>query len=802
MRSSFMRSSRRRASFESASSGKISVGKIGSGKSALFLLCLCLSLFLSVSTVPQLLAKKKDKAADSGLSEQKRAMQALNRLTFGPRPGDIQQVMAMGVDRWIDLQLHPEKIPDGAMESRLAPFRTLRMSSKEIVEEFPDNQMIKQVMDGKKPMPSDPARRAVFEVQIARQQEKQEKTQRKAEETAQPLAPAPALPLASSAAPTGPSAVDSAKTEAELAAAIAADAVAAGAGGNSMNSPGMKSTSPASPSIISPGMNALTSSNSVTANEMSMTPAVKPAPADDAQARRREDRLDANLKIQGLMDLSPGERYKRVIAMSTDEKVVFAQSLRSPKGQDFLVGMEPKQKETLLALANPQGVVEEELVQAKLLRAIYSNRQLEQVMTDFWFNHFNVFVGKGPERVLITNYEQDVIRPHALGKFEDLLVATAKSPAMLFYLDNWMSEGPNSPQGLGIPKHPSPYAPHYPPGSPYVKRKQNNGLNENYGRELLELHTLSVNGGYTQRDVTEVAKVFTGWTIEKPFEGLGFKYDPRMHEPGPKFVLGHKIKPKGEDEGKEVLHLLATSPQTAHFISLKLAQRFVSDDPPPALVDRMAKTFQKKKGDIREVLTTLFQSPEFWAADTYRAKIKTPLEFVASAVRATGADVDDAMPLARQIANMGMPLYAAQPPTGYSMKAETWVSSSALLNRMNFALGLTGGKVRGVKVDSVQLAGGPPAPADATVALSALEAKLLAGDLSTQTHDSIMTQITAGQIQAPQIEVPAKNAAASQPDKSPQDKKSSPRKPADAARPPDASTIAGLLLGSPEFQKR
>ncbi len=165
---------------------------------------------------------------------------------------------------------------------------------------------------------------------------------------------------------------------------------------------------------------------------------------------------------------------------------------------------------------------------------------------------------------------------------------------------------------------------------------------------MLELHTLSVNGGYSQRDVTEVAKVFTGWTIEKPYEGLGFKYDPRMHEPGPKFVLGHRIKPKGENEGMEVLHMLATSPQTAHFISLKLAQRFVSDDPPPALVDRMAKTFQKKKGDIREVLSTLFHSPEFWADGTYRAKVKTPLEFVASAVRATGADVDDAMPLARQ----------------------------------------------------------------------------------------------------------------------------------------------------------
>ena len=428
------------------------------------------------------------------------------------------------------------------------------------------------------------------------------------------------------------------------------------------------------------------------------------------------------------------------------------------------------------------------MVQAKLLRAIYSDRQLEEVMTDFWFNHFNVFVGKGPERLLITNYEQNVIRPHALGKFEDLLMATAKSPAMLFYLDNWMSVGPSSPQGLGIPAHPyGPYGrsrrfPQQP--RPNAKRKQASGLNENYGRELLELHTLSVNGGYSQQDVTEVAKVFTGWTIEKPNQGSGFKFEPRMHEPGPKVVLGHKIKPKGEDEGKELLHMLATSPQTAHFISLKLAQRFVSDDPPPALVDRMAKTFEKKKGDIREVLTTLFQSPEFWAADTYRAKVKTPLEFVASAVRATGANVDDAMPLARQIGNMGMPLYAAQPPTGYSMKADTWVSSSALLTRMNFALGLTGGKVRGVKVDAVQLAGGPPPPADATVALSTLEGKLLAGDVSKQTHDSIMAQ----------IEAPAKNVATDGPEKKgPQ---------GNSAKPPDTSTIAGLLLGSPEFQRR
>jgi len=725
------------------------------GKPALFLLCLSLAC-----AAPQLLAKKKDKPANPGLNEQKRTVQALNRLTFGPRPGDVQQVMAMGVDHWIDLQLHPDKIPDGAVESRLTGFRTLHMSSKEIGEEFPDNQMIKQVMDGKRPMPSDPAKRAVYQVQMARLQQKQEEKQEKKERRQEAVAAVPASAQAS----------DAAKTAEELAAA-AASGDAAGHAPNNLadrNSTTMDSMN---------ASNGKARPSGAFSNESSTTPPTeaKAAPVDDAEARRREDRLYADLKIQALIDLPPDQRYKKVMAMSADEQVAFADSLRGGKGQDFLEGMNPKEKETLLAMNNPQALVAEELVQAKLLRAIYSDRQLEEVMTDFWFNHFNVFAGKGPERLFLTNYEQDVIRPRALGKFEDLLVATAKSPAMLFYLDNWVSVGPNSMRALGIPDRPMrPYGPYgrprrFPPVNPNAKRKANSGLNENYGRELLELHTLSVNGGYSQRDVTEVAKVFTGWTIEKPNDGGSFKYEPRMHEPGPKFVLGHRIKPKGEDEGREVLHMLATSPQTAHFISLKLAQRFVSDDPPPALVDRMAKTFEKKKGDIREVLTTLFHSPEFWADSAYRAKVKTPLEFVASAVRATGADVDDAMPLARQIANMGMPLYGAQPPTGYSMKAETWVSSSALLNRMNFALGLTAGKLRGVKVDVAQLAGSPPPLLDAALALSTMEAKLLADDVSKQTHDSIMAQMQA---------------------------------PAKPPRPPDASTIAGLLLGSPEFQRR
>jgi uncharacterized protein (DUF1800 family) len=722
-------------------------------------LLLCLS---EVSTVPPLLAKKKDHA-DPGPNEQKRAVHALNRLTFGARPGDVQQIVAMGVDRWIDLQLHPGKISDSGVEARLDPLRTLHMSSKEILENFPDGQMIRQVAEGKRPMPNDPVRRAIYRVQVARLEEKQEQKEQKA---AYNPAPAVAAPAARAASPA-PDA-NGAKTEAELAAAAAAGPDAtAGDGTNSERAM-------ASPS------------------EPRSTP--KLTPEEEAEARRREDRLYADLKVQSLLELPPNERYKRVLAMSASEQIAFADSLRGSKGQEFVADMNPAQREVLLAMNNPQQVVVEELSQAKLIRAIYSERQLEEVMTDFWFNHFNVFVGKGPERLLLTSYEQQVIRPRALGKFEDLLVATAKSPAMLFYLDNWLSVGPDSMQALGGLPRPmvrnDPYGrPHVVPGpNPNARRKQNPGLNENYGRELLELHTLSVNGGYTQRDVTEVAKVFTGWTLDNPNEGMAFKFDPRKHEPGPKFVLGKRIKPAGEDEGKQVLHMLATSRQTAHFISLKLAQRFVADDPPPALVDRMAKTFLKKKGDIREVLTTLFRSPEFWADGAYRAKVKTPLEFVASAVRATGASVDDAMPLIRQLNNMGMPLYGAQPPTGYSMKAQTWVSSSALLTRMNFALALTAGKLKGVKVDSIQLEGGPPPPTDRTVALTTMEAKLLAADVSKQTHDSIVAQIETLEKNSPELEQ--------------NKKKDTKAKPPEANRPADADLMAGLLLGSPEFQRR
>jgi uncharacterized protein (DUF1800 family) len=642
--------------------------------------------------------KEKQKSSAARLGEQKRALHALNRLTFGPRPGDLERVEAMGVDRWIELQLHPEKIDDSALDARLAPLRTLRMSTREIVQTFPPPQLIRAVADGKQALPRDPTRRAVYEAQIERYNERQERKQETTSESA-------------------------------------SDAASA-----------------------------------------------KPAmTGDDQPARRQEDRLYADLKLDQLLDLPPDQRVQAVLKMSPADQLTLAPSLRSPKGARFMQGMSSQQRETLFALGNPQQVVTAELVEGTLLRDIYSERQLQEVMTDFWLNHFNVFIGKSADRYLLTSYERDAIRPHALGKFEDLLVATAQSPAMLFYLDNWLSVGPDSDFARGIRRRPVYFNPRRrfpPPNRPMARKATANrkGLNENYGRELMELHTLGVDGGYTQQDVIQVARVFTGWTLDRPREGGAFVFNERMHEPGIKIVLGHKIKSAGEKEGLEVLHILAHNPATAKFICTELAVRFVSDNPPPSLVDRMAKTFLKKDGDIREVLETMFHSQEFWAPDAYRAKVKTPLEFVVSAVRASGADVTNALPLARELQVMGMPLYGAQPPTGYSTKATAWVNSSALLDRMNFALALTGERLRGVQVEDDRLLGAVAVPSDPQQTLAMLENTLLAGEVSKQTHDTIAARL--------------------------HDPKISERRLDDPARPPNVGVIAGLLLGSPEFQRR
>jgi uncharacterized protein (DUF1800 family) len=388
----------------------------------------------------------------------------------------------------------------------------------------------------------------------------------------------------------------------------------------------------------------------------------------------------------------------------------------------------PRRTPEQMALARQERTVLLELGNQKILRAAYSERQLDEVMTDFWFNHFNVFAGKGLTRQYLTEYERDAIRPHVFGKFRELLEATAKSPAMLFYLDNWQSADPDAQNAWA----------RNPNGPPRQKR----GLNENYGRELMELHTLGVDGGYTQQDVVNVARAFTGWTIDRPRQGGAFRFDDRLHDSREKIVLGHKIKGGGgQSDGEQVLDILAKHPSTARFISTKLVRRFVSDTPPPALVDRAAARFHDTDGNIREVLRTILTSPEFFAADAYRAKVKTPFEFVVSAVRATGTEVDDATPLVQAVRQLGMPLYMCQPPTGYADRAEAWVNTGALLNRMNFALQLVGGRMRGVQ------AGANPV------------GSVLANDLSPSTASTI-------------------------------------------AKGTDTNQVAALTLGSPEFQRR
>ena len=454
---------------------------------------------------------------------------ALNRIGFGPRPDDIAKVRAMGLQAYIDQQLHPERLADAQMEARLAEMTTLRMTPREIAEQF-----------------------------------------------TQPL----------------------------------------------------------------------------------------------LQARRDRKQAAAN---------QPDDAAK----MPT---------------------MAQQQANRVMV----------ELTSAKVLRAAYSERQLQEVLTDFWFNHFNVDARKGQDRFMLTAYERDTIRPHVLGKFRDLLGATAKSPAMLFYLDNWMSADPNGPHsddlqmrprnfparrpgrvGQSFPNPQLPRRPNAPAQQPNAQQNMRKGLNENYGRELMELHTLGVEGGYTQKDVTEVARAFTGWTILNPRAGGSFVFDRRIHDPGQKVVLGHVIKSGGgEEDGEQVLDILATHPSTARFIATKLARRFVSDTPPPALVDRLAARFHDTDGDLREVMRTLLTSSEFLAPDARRAKVKTPFEFVVSTVRGTGIDVPNATPLVRAVQQLGMPLYQCQPPTGYKDTADAWVNTGALVNRMNFALQLANGSLR------------------------------------------------------------------------------------------------------------
>jgi uncharacterized protein (DUF1800 family) len=416
-----------------------------------------------------------------------------------------------------------------------------------------------------------------------------------------------------------------------------------------------------------------------------------------------------------------------------------------------------------------QNEIVNNLMEMKMIRAVYSERQLDEQLENFWFNHFNVFVYKDLDRWYMIPYERDAIRPHVLGKFRDLLEAAAKSPAMLFYLDNSSSADPNA--FARLKQHPIPAR----PGAKLPPLGGRRGLNENYGRELMELHTLGVDGGYSQQDVVEVARAFTGWTIESPREKPEFYFDERLHDPDPKRVLGKKIKAGGIKDGEQVLDLLSKNPHTAHHISLELAQYFVSDDPPPALVARMAKTYEKSKGDIRAVMTTMIYSPEFWSRPAFRAKVKTPFELVASTVRAVGVDVDQPLQMAQWVARIGEPLYQCLTPNGYSDQAASWVSTGALLNRMNFAVALTTNKIRGAQVDIDPLLGADVA-GNSQLALDRVETVFLAGQLSDPTRATLEKEAADPQILGAKLDDPVKQV--------------------------NVGLITGLVLGSPEFQKR
>ena len=429
-----------------------------------------------------------------------------------------------------------------------------------------------------------------------------------------------------------------------------------------------------------------------------------------------------------------------------------------------------------------------ELQSARVARALVSERQLEEVMVDFWLNHFSVFIGKGPMRYYVGHLEREAIRPHALGNFREMLGEVARSPAMLFYLDNVQSMADSGRSTLGRERNGAMRGgrrrPMAPVGRQAPQPRRRRGLNENYARELLELHTLGVDGGYTQADIIDVARAFTGWSIDDPRRGGTFVFRPAVHDAGTKTVLGARLAAgRGIEDGEQVLDLLARHPSTARFIATKLAVRFVSDSPPPALIDRAAATFSRTDGDIRETVRTIVTSPEFFSRAAYRSKVKSPFETVVSSLRALGARPDTTARTAQIVARLGQPLYGRQTPDGWPEDGKAWMNTGAILNRINFGMALASDRVPGVRLrrwaayDSLESAP-PDAQVDAVVAL------LLGGDVSTDTRMVLRSG-----------EHPFLAAAAAS---------DSVVEPARGRRA-DLSGIAqvvGLALGSPEFQRR
>jgi len=759
------------------------------------LLCSSLCLPAPVSAAQQAAApgqsqshsKSRENYVSGQLQGDERILHALNRFTFGPRPGDLEAVRKIGLDNWFDRQLHPAPIDETDLNARLAEFPAMQWSIEDLFFRLPSNPIIRQAADGKVQVPPGGTLHAVYENQIYRLQARK-----------------------------------AAQTEKQTAAANSPPGAAAQAENPGMNTGANGGMTPSAPTMNrpqtsqtgnaeAPGMNAMTSAAGANSDQgAAMAPAAPAANSNPAPA------VD-DLLVQRILSLPPQQRVMRLQSMQPEEFENFIKSLRPVQRQALTAGMSPDLKQAVEALENPEQTAAQELFAQRLTRDIYANAQLQEVMTDFWLNHFNIYLRKNEQMpYYLVSYERDVVRPRALGKFEDLLEAVAHSPAMMLYLDNAESMGPDSQAAeraqMAAARRPG------------AKKAADQGLNENYARELMELHTLGVNGGYTQADVIQVARVLTGWTVERPQFGGGFVFAPQRHEPGTKKVLGTKIKENGEMEGRELLHMLAMRPATAQFISRKLAIRFVSDDPPRALVDRMAKAYLARGGDIPAVLKTLFHSPEFWAASDYRAKVKTPLEFVVSAVRASNANIENYQPLVNALRHMGMPLYGCMPPTGYKWDASDWVSTGALVDRMNFALLLAGNRLPGIAVEwapeldmSTLLSDAPSAQVIPTADSeeARLEPMLVPGGVSDATRSAALEQFNAQSGQQPRAgatpvttnpaqvsntktEAPAAPVAAKRPAPGTRGK---PGAPADAYERED-QLLAGLLLGSPEFQRR
>jgi uncharacterized protein (DUF1800 family) len=604
--------------------------------------------------------------------------QAVNRLTFGARPGDVERIRSMGVDKWIDLQLHPDRIDDAKADQLLAQYSIFSMKTSDVVRDY----------------------------NVVQQLQRQ----------------------------------------------------------------------------------------------------VKRTDAKDSTMNKAQTRQE-------------------------------------------ILGQNPQ----LAAAARQAQQLTGEVQSAKLARAVTSDRQLNEVMVDFWENHFSVFAGKGQTRLFLAQYDRDVIRPYALGKFRDMLGAVAKSPAMLFFLDNWQSAADSTqptlaPRGGGrggfrpgiIARRPGRGGlgglgggQQLPPAirerlqnatpeerqqiMQRLQQQAKRGLNENYARELMELHTLGVDGGYTQKDVQEVARALTGWTFNR--QTGEFVFNPSIHDAGEKMILGHKFPAgHGEEEGEQVLDLLARAPATAHFVTTKLARHFVSDDPPKALVDRCANTFSKSDGDLRETVGCIVKSPEFFSRAAYRSKVKTPFELVASALRAVNAQPDTTPRTAQIVARLGQPIFGRQTPDGWPDHGDAWMNTGAILNRINFGLSLAAGQVPSARLDNwPDFASLSSQPRDQQV--DGVIKSMLGGQVSTETRQVLMSgenpmlsksapNNVPDDVSADSMSMTMRGRGGQRPIKGEQGK-GFPRGPGAQipgfGRPVNLQglpQVVGLALGAPEFQRR